>query len=545
MPALTFDDPARGWLLVLVIVVWWLARPLRVRARILTAQVERWRAALMRLGRPRARPRPLRWILLALALGCAVFAATGPRLGARAGARRLVVALDRSPSMGATESDGTSAYAQALEAIRDLSGEVSTAVSLRVLTVGERLAVVDVGSPEEVERLPQVVDGEFGTTSTDAARRWTAVVDDLLQSAGAAAGDLAVLTLTDARGSAELPARGALRILGSTRPNRGIASATLTDSWPSSAMSLAVTLWAPTDTRLPDLVVAGGARFEEGAAAEASSSARFEEGRWHATYRLRRSVGGTFSVTLPRHDDDALAVDDHVEFAIPPPSLGRIGVLHPADGAPDRDVTLAATWLADQVGGEVVDSGRDPSLAVDAVLVDGGRLIDIPPRAIAFGATLPGEATADAVATRVIGWDRNHPLTRGLDLADLVLDAAVPMRSLPPEAKVLIEGERGPLLVAVESPARRALLFAFRPSASNLPLLSAFPQLLLRSVSFLAGPGPQPPPQTAGIGAGECDLRRQGPVADRALPPLSRPGESLAAIALASAAMLLALRLWV
>jgi hypothetical protein len=542
---LTFDHPARGWLLVLVILVWWLARPLRVRARILTAQVERWRAALMRLGRPRARPRPLRWILLALAFACAVFAATGPRLGACEGARRLVVVLDRSPSMGASEPDGTTAYAQALEAIRGLSSEVSAAVSLRVLTVGERLAVVDVGSPQEVERLPHDVDGDFVSTSAAVPRRWTAVVDDLLQSAEASAGDLAVLTLSDARDAADLPARGALRVLGSPRPNRGIASATLTDSWPSATMSLAVTLWAPTDASLPDLIVAGGVQFEEGAAAAARQSARFADGRWHATYRLRRGVGGAFSVTLPRAEDDALTFDDHVQFVVPAPSLGRIGLLHTADSPPDRDVALAATWLADQVGGEVVDSSRDPGRAVDAVLIDGGRLLAIPPRAITFGATLPNDPPADPAPCRVIGWDRNHPLTRGLDLADLVLDAATPLRSLPVGATVLIEGERGPLLVAVESPARRAVLFAFRPGASNLPLLPAFPQILLRSVTFLAGPGTAPAARTTGIGSEESDLRREVPTADRELPPLARDGESLAAIALAGAAFLLALRLWV
>ena len=108
--AVILEHPERLWALLILPVLYWLARPPRPRRVVATAHLAVWDAALRRLGRRDARFRRLRFWLLAVAAIAVVFATAAPRLADRAGPRRYVVVLDRSPGTGPAErapADGT------------------------------------------------------------------------------------------------------------------------------------------------------------------------------------------------------------------------------------------------------------------------------------------------------------------------------------------------------------------------------------------------------------------------------------------------------
>ena len=144
----------------------------------------------------------------------------------------------------------------------------------------------------------------------------------------------------------------------------------------------------------------------------------------------------------------------------------------------------------------------------------------------------------------VVDWDRQDPLTAGLDLADLRIDHA--LSGILPPGKPLIFGERGPLMVLVEGVDRATIHTAFRMSDSNIGLLPAFPQLLRRSLSRAYGQ-PACPRALAPrlLTPAESDLRGGGRrPRDRPLPSFGRPGSSLAVVLLLLALLAMAVRVY-
>ena len=88
------------WLLLLPI-LYWLARPPRPRQAVTTPHLAQWLRARDRLRRRPVRFRWLRFLLLLLAYAASVVALSGPSYGGREGPTALAVVLDASASMGA------------------------------------------------------------------------------------------------------------------------------------------------------------------------------------------------------------------------------------------------------------------------------------------------------------------------------------------------------------------------------------------------------------------------------------------------------------
>ncbi len=83
-------------------------------------------------------------------------------------------------------------------------------------------------------------------------------------------------------------------------------------------------------------------------------------------------------------------------------------------------------------------------------------------------------------------------MLRYADLSNVHVREAVPLLP-PPEARVLLDSDRGPLLAAWEEPGRRIVAFAFDLHDSDLPLQPAFPILVQDLTQWLLpsmGKGP-------------------------------------------------------
>jgi hypothetical protein len=525
LPALDFGRPLALSALVLLPLLWWLARPPRPRRRVATAHLPQWIAALRATRR-----RPLafatwRFVLLALAFVAIVLAAADARIGAREGPLRLVVLVDTTASMAVREPDGVRAIDRARVEAERLVAELPDFVDVSLAFVGERIVVVPrlaraTGRERRQESAPGVpadevfVADRFAARSTGGGR--VGGVAAGLAGAGLAAEDARVVAYGDlgtrGRGLVD-DGRTVFVPLGSARAdlaNAGITSAVVRDGWPLASIEVdvevvATSAWTRSGERLalallePEVVP--GDESEPAVAQRPAIPLEFDaDGVARVVVALERRRGGPVALGLVADDEpaetrvvsDALDLDDRIGLWIPPPPAPDVVLL--ADGEPGVFLEAAGELLARLGGGRVV-----PATGVEQagfVLAEGGRLAVAPPRAITFATRIGGaegelEPPAGRLAPVVVDWARDDPLLAGLDLSELRVERALSVAALPrPEGtvRVLLEGENGPLAVAAPG---RGLHFAFRLADSNLPLLPAFPQLLRRGFALAYGSAAQ------------------------------------------------------
>lgn len=526
----TFARPDLLWWLGLVLpVLFLLALPPQPRTVVWTAHLPQWLAAQRLLKRRPPRLHGVRFLLLAIAAIASVAALAGPRQPGQPGPRRLVVLLDASASMAATGTAG-SAFAAARAALqRGLAG-VPAHVEVTVLRLGGPLlrrhgasarALHDLGAP----------GGAAG-------------VDLVALAAELATADTAVWTLTDGQGQRDLPAHGALTVCGGAVPNAAILGVQAADQWPLPALQVTVEVVAFTAGPANAVLRASGALV-----GPVSAPVELAPGV-PATVVLslqRTAAGGPLELDLAL-PGDALATDDSWRAALPPLPAPRIAVLGAADAGPVALAARAAAAdaLAAEVGGEVVPAVA--GAAVGLLLADGGQVALVPGevRAVCFGCQHQGapEPTPWLQPT-VADWDRDHPLTAGLDLSELQLTCAF-RATLPPGEPFLWATDPGgpnvPLAVVCGTRDRASIHFGFRLQDSNLPLLPAFPQLLRRAFLRCYGTGSELQVATAPSPAGEQDLQHLAAGPDRSLPDFGTPDLDLAPLLLGLGLGALALR---
>ncbi|MHC4712903.1 MAG: vWA domain-containing protein [Planctomycetota bacterium] len=110
---------------------------------------------------------------------------------------------------------------------------------------------------------------------------------------------------------------------------------------------------------------------------------------------------------------------------------------------------------------------------------------------LVLGATPPGgEFTREGVMASpfVLNVDKSHPVTTFLELDDLYIAEAMKM-TFPPETKVLVESEEGPLIALSYSGGARVITVTFNPMDSRWPLRISYPMFIANAVNFLASGG--------------------------------------------------------
>ncbi len=102
----------------------------------------------------------------------------------------------------------------------------------------------------------------------------------------------------------------------------------------------------------------------------------------------------------------------------------------------------------------------------------------------------------EAARPTVVPGRRAHPVLRYVDLEGTLIEKGRKVRARP-EGRVLVSGSDGPLVVASERGAHRALYVAFKALDSDFPLRVSFPIFVGNAVRWLTGEG-----RAAGEGGG-------------------------------------------
>lgn len=526
LPTLT-NATQLWWLLVLLPLLFWLAQPPRPRKLLYTAHPGQWRLAQEALRRRPPRFRALRWLLLSLAALLATIAAAEPVLQQGLGPTRLFVLLDASASTGAKSSDGESSpFERSLAAVREVFATLPPHVD-------RDIAIARDGA----------ITRRFGSAALSASEillprgALPAPLSEL--AAAAVRADTVVWTLSDAQTPASAaPTEGAFTRFGGPKDNAALASVTIEDRWPLGDIVLRARAVAFSRAAMQGtLSIEGAVRvaLQQPITLPPGEPVEFE------VPLIRTAEGGRLEVAL-RVAGDALASDDVSAFELPPLPRTRIAVQGDETGTELAAKALAA--LAEVTGGTVVEAR--PGEAVGFLLIEGGAggLPKEPGPMLSFGRSREG-ATPWPLPVG-IDWKRSDPLFAGLDFSELSVVHAL-RDSLPSDGEPLLfaqlpDGTTAPLAVVCTGANGSAVHFAFRLQDSNLALLPAFPQLLLRAyersqpgsraIAFVQQPSP----------LAEADLRHHDATLDRPLPKFPESARDLSPWCLCIALALLAVR---
>ncbi|HVV52622.1 MAG TPA: VWA domain-containing protein [Polyangia bacterium] len=265
--------------------------------------------------------------------------------------------------------------------------------------------------------------------------------------------------------------------------------------------------------------------------------------------------GARIEARLAGHDD--LPLDDRAVATVPPLPRRRILRVGGADLYLDGALlSLGRAVQVDRLAAADADRALARAADYDLVIFDGVTPARAPTAGgfLYFGPQGPGSPFAARGLVRDPALDpaslrRDHPLLRQLDLTDVNVAEARRL-ALAPGDLALAAAFGAPLIVARERPGLRVAALAFEPRRSDLPMRPAFPLLLANTLAWSARDGGDP---GAALGAGGGTARQAreshtAPVATLALdgralrppdPPVHRPRARLGIWALVLAAALL------
>ena len=193
--------------------------------------------------------------------------------------------------------------------------------------------------------------------------------------------------------------------------------------------------------------------------------------------------GGVVRARLNVSDD--LAVDNVAYAVIPPPRTIAVLLVSPGnlflekvlktDPQVKLDVRTPDAYQGGMEGFDVVviDSASPPR-------VGSGRYVlvnTVPP-------DVPLEVLGRLESPTVMDWDRTHPIMRQIDFAKVTIEDAMRVRPLA-AGKTLVEAVGGPLIYLLEERERKAVFFGFDLFKSDFPLRVAFPLMLSKSLRWL------------------------------------------------------------
>ncbi len=230
---------------------------------------------------------------------------------------------------------------------------------------------------------------------------------------------------------------------------------------------------------------------EERAAAEKKGFAAKES----VEFTLDLPVGAVLQVEQMNKEGDALPADDKALIVLPPPK--PLSVLLVTDGNPFVErMVLDSLDLRDPKEMTPAEYEAAVPTSFDVIIFDGYSPKKLPPSGnfVYFGGVAKGlklkQAEADGqplfmADNLVLDWEREHPILRGLSLDKLYAKQAIRL-DVPLDAKTLVEGLKGPLVVLYREGRRRHLVVAFNTLDSNWPLRQSFPYFMYNALQYMA-----------------------------------------------------------
>lgn len=403
--------------------------------------------------------------------------------------RALILILDTSASMEATDHEGGPRFAAARAAAEELIGGLGRGDEAALIAV-DRAArlVVPLTADESALRtgLAELAPRHYGTNLAEGLLLAAQLVESLGKTPE-------VVLLSDGGGPPPPPVslRGPLRYLrfGSRGDDLGIVARDLrpagrADAGGPAAWQVFVSVRShAAEPRRALVALRRGERTL--AARRVELPPRGEAG---VTFEERLEPGPLEVRLLPLAaggELDPFPLDDVAYLVVPADLRPRVALLSPGEAPAWERALLAAGARIEPLP----PGGDDPSLRL--VVVEGSPPARLPPRdailvqpSEGVGPLTPGP---EVLRPRLTAWDRTDPALRFLELGDLEreLARARPL-TLAAGAKVLIQGQDAagqPLVLAAsyrEGRARRIVL-GFDPHQSAWPLRASFP-IFVRNV---------------------------------------------------------------
>lgn len=520
---MNIEAPAALWLALVLpaILLLWLLRPRRVRQRVPSLLLWRATDVQRRSARPwqRLRNHPLLWLQLLVA-ALLIAAALRPFLPAPGEAQHVVVLLDASGSMRATDI-APNRFAAARAQVDGLARSLGPGQRLTLVRLDEAPVVLaSAARADEIERLLSSQEASYGAANLGAA---------LALAEGVAPGPGEWLLVSDGvldiPAGARLPEGVSLRtvLVGSGAPASNVAVTGLrvrveeqgdgTTDQPCCVSLQASVLNTGREAVRGRLVIrAGRARLasEErrpvgSAGAAPGGSTGSADGlagaevlsaqEWtlepgeerHLTWTGLPAGPGWFEAGLADvpAEANALPQDDRAWAGVPVPDERRVLLVSDGNIFLERAIAILGGVRADRVAPDawtaVVASAGASGEPYDVVVFD-GVWPDDPPSG---NVLLLGHPTATAFAPERIQPAAAHPLLRHVDWSDVNIAAAARLPYLE-TWEVVVNSPNGPLLAVRESAGRREAALTFRLTHSDLALRPAFPVLLANLLDWLA-----------------------------------------------------------
>ena len=214
--------------------------------------------------------------------------------------------------------------------------------------------------------------------------------------------------------------------------------------------------------------------------------------------------GARIEARLAAPDD--LESDDRAAATVPPIPRRRVLRVGDADLYLDGALlSLGRTAVVDRLPGTEADAALARAGDYDLVIFDGatpaeppssGRFLYFDPRGPGSPLAARGRARDPVLDPASLRAD--HPLLRHLDLADVNIAEAGRLTPAPGD-RVLAGAFGTPLLIARERPGLRAVVVAFDPRRSDLPMRPAFPLLIANTLAWTSveRTGGAPPAEAA------------------------------------------------
>jgi hypothetical protein len=213
-------------------------------------------------------------------------------------------------------------------------------------------------------------------------------------------------------------------------------------------------------------------------------------------FKIDMPAAGTIKVEQMNKTHDLLAADDFAEVVVPPPKALSVLLVTAAHDNPYLEKAFSAMGLKNSQEMLVEDyEDKQPKnfdvIIFDRVypnwLPDSGNYIyfGCAPTTGKLKVQKQGEVYQTVDDCSILDWQRDHPILRHLALGTLYAGSMLKL-DVPPDAKVLIDGLKGPMVVLDRQANSTSLVVAFDLLQSNWPLKPSFPAFLHSALQFLA-----------------------------------------------------------
>ena len=195
------------------------------------------------------------------------------------------------------------------------------------------------------------------------------------------------------------------------------------------------------------------------------------------------SGGGVLRARLNVTDD--LAADDIAYAVIAPARTFQVLLVSPGNLFLEKELSTDPQVKLEVRKPDAYSGGME---GFDVVVLD-----SVSPARIGSGRFVLVNTAPPDVPLEVLGrlespvimdWDRSHPIMRQVDFAKVAIEDALRVRPLA-AGKTLVEAVGGPIVYLLEEPNRKAVFFGFDLFRSDLPLRVAFPVMMSRALRWL------------------------------------------------------------